>query len=354
MKESFAKKIQNIICDYRNEDGIFISEKDILAWVKQFADEEQNFILEELLHLLNQGIYLSKSKAKEFLHNNIQDLAKHFKYARLSDFLVNTHFINIQKEGKSQSAIIALMDEVLTEKYNFSVAQCGTKSPKHFIYLDDVLATGSTFCRDMEKWFSETTIKNKKAIELFSNKQIDIIASYFCYHTWGWGNAQFVLSKKLNTERLLKGIILQHDFEIQNNLKFSGQKLNCIIPTNIDENATSYLAKLSVNSNLDRATRPSRLPMQEHFFSSHENRIRFENIMLHEGIKIISRIENLSVQNIRPLGYTIKSHQTFGLGTTYFTWRNISNTCPLIFWWDNNGWKGLFPLKNRGIKKIES
>ena len=53
----------------------------------------------------------------------------------------------------------------------------------------------------------------------------------------------------------------------------------------------------------------------------------------------------------RPLGDTVKSHKTLGTGTLFFTWRNISNTCPIVFWWDvfGHNWTPLFSLKNRGI-----
>ncbi|MFM2385887.1 MAG: hypothetical protein RL660_644 [Bacteroidota bacterium] len=346
--EFLAEQIKNIISDYQNDHGVFINTRDILAWVNQFQETDRTFILEEFLHLLNQNIYLSKAKAKKYLFNNLHELAKYFKYDRISSFLANTHFLDLQKPGKSQSQILKLMDEVLQENYSFSIERCGSGNIKHFIYLDDVLATGNTLCRDLETWLSTTNIKGKNAIQLFKDKQIDLIASFFCYHTWGWGNVQYILAKKLDSERFLKGIVLQYEYEIQNNIKFKNQTLNCLIPLEINESAKLYLNKLSQDSNSDRAIRSSSNPAKESFFSSAENRIRFETIMLEEGIRIVNKIQNARVLNIRPLGYTVKSHQTFGLGTMYFTWRNISNTCPLVFWWDNHGWKGLFPLQNRG------
>lgn len=88
-------------------------------------------------------------------------------------------------------------------------------------------------------------------------------------------------------------------------------------------------------------------PKVEEFYSSPENRDRYENILLQKGIEIINSIENLKVQSIRPLGMTPPSYKTLGTGSHFFTWRNISNTCPLVFWWGNN-WYPLFPVKNRG------
>jgi hypothetical protein len=346
-----AADIIAIIGDYRNDEGIKLNETDIINWVNQFDENDREFILTEFLYLLKQGIYLSKERAKVYLHNNLQELAKHFNYKNLSSFLANAHFLNIQSAEKSQVEIIQLMNELLTEKYNFSVELCGSVSRKHYIYLDDILATGATLCRSLEKWLAGKLESGDTAFELFANKKIDIVASFFCFHTWGWANAQYVLSKKLNNERLLKGILLQYDYQIQNNAKFNNQDLNCLIPCGINNIAENYLVSLPAENHSERARRNNNSPANETFFSSPPNRIRFETIMLHKGIEIINRIKNLTVPNIRPLGYTGKNHKTFGLGTMYFTWRNISNTCPLVFWWDNNDWKGLFPLKNRGGSK---
>lgn len=96
-----------------------------------------------------------------------------------------------------------------------------------------------------------------------------------------------------------------------------------------------------------KATQPS----QEAFFSSKENRNRLEQIFLDKGIEIINKIQDETTKHKhRPLGKTYPSYKTFGTGTLFFTWRNISNTCPIVLWWNNSAhnWQGLFPLYNRG------
>ncbi|WP_289114997.1 hypothetical protein [uncultured Psychrobacter sp.] len=96
------------------------------------------------------------------------------------------------------------------------------------------------------------------------------------------------------------------------------------------------------------AFRPSNLPVKEEFYSSSQARDRYENILLKKGIELIYNIENITVESIRPLGMTNPSNKTLGTGSHFFTWRNISNTCPIVFWWETNGWYPLFPVKNRG------
>ena len=97
--------------------------------------------------------------------------------------------------------------------------------------------------------------------------------------------------------------------------------------------------------NAHLAFRNPEYPKEEKFFSSEENRIRYENILLKKGIDIINDTDNLNV-NTRPLGLTPPSHKTLGTGSHFFSWRNISNTSPLVFWWETNGWVPLFPRKH--------
>jgi hypothetical protein len=326
------------------------------VWVNQFENADRIFILEELLHLLNQGIYLSKENAKLKLYQNLQELAKHFKYNTLSDFLRNCHFLDLQEDDKSQKHILKLMDDLLIEKYNFSIQDCGTVAHKHFIYLDDVVATGNTVFDDLSVWLTTVNQMGIPYHQLFTDGKINLIVNVFCCHTWGWDNTQFRLEKKFRNTKFLKGILMRHSFTIENNIFMNRQKLNCLYPiidsANI-ERYEKYLTNLMSWTRAERAYRKSNKPEVEMFFSNAENRINFEHIMLDHGIKILNRVKDLQSKRIRPLGYTMQSHKTFGLGTLFFTWRNISNTCPLVFWWSNpaHGWKGLFPLKNRGNNK---
>lgn len=85
----------------------------------------------------------------------------------------------------------------------------------------------------------------------------------------------------------------------------------------------------------DYAYREDNQPINETFFSSPENRIKYENIILEKGIELIEKIEQpKEITNIRPLGFVYPNYKTFGLGTHFFTWRNIPNNTPLVFWWE--------------------
>ena len=136
----------------------------------------------------------------------------------------------------------------------------------------------------------------------------------------------------------------------------SSQKLNCAYP--IDKQSNEVLEYIRTklndvnNDNSPPIFRPEELPLEETFFSSKENRNKFEKIILDKGLELLQKVkkENPDPRK-RPLGHTVQSHKTLGTGTLFFTWRNISNTCPIVFWWDVSGhnWIPLFSLKNRGI-----
>ena len=103
-------------------------------------------------------------------------------------------------------------------------------------------------------------------------------------------------------------------------------------------------------SNEKYCYRDVRYPIEEHYFTSRENRVSYENILLKYGYKIMQNISGPMARGLRPLGMTNPSYKTFGTGTHCFVWRNISNTCPLIFWWGpDDNWYPLFPVKNRGL-----
>ena len=64
-----------------------------------------------------------------------------------------------------------------------------------------------------------------------------------------------------------------------------------------------------------------------------QNRNKFEKIILDKGLELLQKVKKEKPDpRKRPLGDTVKSHKTLGTGTLFFTWRNISNTCPIIFW----------------------
>jgi hypothetical protein len=351
--QELAAEILGIIKDYRNDSGIQLTEDDIINWVNQFDGVDRVFMLEEFLHILKHGIYISKQKAFELLEKKIQWHSTTLKYPDVKAFLSSTVFLKMQGPNKSQTVLIEMLDELLKKKFGITTADCGTFSKENFIYIDDILATGNTIMKDVKAWLNANDIDNRGNYVAVTDKKVRLIICVFASHTWASDNLRFHLSS-VYSKSLVGLIKIASAYCIENNVKEYNPALNLAYPDSDQPNhVKEYLQTLKAENGIykheDRAYRATNSPSNENFFRSPETRKRFEDIMLQKGIEILSKVNQLG-RSLRPLGCCRPEYKTFGTGTLYFTWRNISNTCPLVFWWDNkaHGWKGLFPLQHRG------
>lgn len=183
---NIANDILSIIRGYRNDSGVHLTLDSILNWVNQFDEGDHQFILEELRHLLRQGTYLSKAQAKKQLRDRIEEMRGHYQYSNSKAFLSETVFLDLQKEGKSQKHILALLDEVLHESYGTRIQDTGKTSQKNFIYFDDGINTGGTLFNQIKGWLS---VDNR--LGLVTSRSIRLIVSVFYYHTWSWENVKW-------------------------------------------------------------------------------------------------------------------------------------------------------------------
>lgn len=347
--DEFAYQVHDIIKDYRNHDGIHLSTSDIIDWANQF-NEDAEFILRELSIILPQ-VYISRDEAKKFVKRRIEFYLKLYRYGSISTFLSETEFLNMQLPFKSQPAILNLLEEVLAEYFEESYFKYVTFPKINYVYFDDILASGSTIGNHLVQWLNSTDEQGKSNYEKVASSEIRLAVSLLCYHSWGLSFQKFRINKTFD-EKLGNKIHWFGDYEIQNHAKFFNQRLNIVKPLKgSDLLVNTYFASLNATKYEDYAFREPYTPTKETFFSNAENRIRFENIILNKGIEIINMIQGPIKTNIRPLGLINPSYKILGLGTHFFTWRNIPNNCPLVYWWEVNGhnWKPLFPVVNRGI-----
>ena len=319
----------------------------VLRWVRQFDESDRVFLLCELEHILPKS-YLSKEDAIngiDYMFNFFVDL---LKLNSVDELLDQSCFLRCQSDEKSQSKLLEFVDEIALKKFGRSVNDCGTKPIKYWFYLDDVLATGGTFQENITE-----VIENYK-IENFKNDGIQILAVFFFIHSWASSNIEFIFKKKWG-EFFPSTLKFFRFFEIQNNPNrnyyVKSQFHNHIYPRQSGQPqiVDDYLQSLTHASSQEKfAYRADGEPTSEVFFSSPGARERYEQIVLLKGIELIRQIKGDVKPNTRPLGLIRPSYKTFGLGSHTFTWRNISNTCPLVFWWEANGWYPLFHVKNRG------
>jgi hypothetical protein len=346
--EVIATKIYEIVKDYRNDDGIFLTPKDILLWAEQFG-EDAEFILTEIHHILSK-MYISKSSAKNLLHNHIKNLLKEYHYTHHSQFLMDTSFLDVQASHKSQKAILNLLDEVLLEQFGESYKTYLSYPKRNFIYFDDLLATGGTVGKDLITWLNTNNSEGVSNATNVENGNYKLSINLFGVHVWGKELQKYRLKKEFN-DIISKNIKWFWDIEIQNHLKFDKQALNLAVPTEEQpRNIKSYLAALTAQKYEEYAYRKLNVPLHEVLFTTASNRVKYENILLQKGLEIINMIKGEIKPNLRPLGLINPNYKTYGLGTHFFTWRNIPNNSPLVFWWQVHGhnWKPLFPVANRG------
>ena len=356
--EETAERILEILQDYHCDfpaTKYEMSVEHITKWANQFEDDAA-FVLSELLHFLPQ-IYISKSKAIELLKQRLIDFQNLYKYQTMNEFIMNTHFIDVQKEEKSQKQILTLVKEIINNGFGINYDLTINEPKKHHIYFDDVLATGGTIYKDISIWLTENfqdVVENKKTFAL----------SLFCFHQLGYGNMKWGLMQDEQLKKLFdtfevsnniseKVVQTKTNYIIENQAKWSNQRLNCAYPLQEQsKDVLVYLTNFSESSSKVQAFRTPNTPLIETFFTNSENRNKLEKIFTEKGLELLKKVNSDEVDFAkRPLGYTVRSHKTLGTGTLFFTWRNISNTCPLVFWWyvPSHNWTPLFCLKNTGI-----
>lgn len=350
--EEKIEQIFDIIKDYRESDLFLMTKDRIQNWVNQFDEDDREFILDELLHILPDS-YISKEKALKGLGVVFEKLRTDLKYSSVEELLEHTCFLECQEAHKSQPEMLGFLDKHLTEKYGRSVSDCGSKEVRYWIYLDDVLASGGTCRTELLK------VINEYGLEEFDNDGLTILCIFFFLHNWGYKNSTYAIDNKTRKNLSEEKIEFYSFGTIDNNPRLHdyynpSPKFNHVYPKECDKGKEfldfieQAFERQHPMRNEEFAFRPNGHPKKEEFYSNPENRDRYETILLNKGIEIINNIDNLRAPGIRPLGMTTPSHKTLGTGSHFFTWRNISNTSPLVFWWEANGWTPLFPVKNRG------
>jgi hypothetical protein len=316
MKQT-AENIVAIMADYHHYTGFQFTAEHVLNWASQFAEADREFILNELLHLLQQGIYVSELQGRKWLLERIENLTRVHKFANPVQFLANTEFIISQPADKSQGILLALLNEELQKKYGVGIAQSGTVSKKYALYIDDVIATGGTVFKDCLTWLQTAVQAAETNLDMVLKNEKVLIVSVFCMHNWA--NVKWRLRLELGTEAILKKIQFLCNHEIQDHRTFLNQQLNFAYPhISQPQSVINYFTALAAYKHEKFAFRIESIPQNETLFSSAENRIRFENILLQKGVELLQSAETLK-PNHRPLGATFPSYKTLGTGTLFFT-----------------------------------
>lgn len=358
---SIISSIFSTLKDYREEEQFGnITIQKISSWINQFPQRERMPILMELDNIFKKR-YFSKKRIKKFLENTIDTLTNDLKFASTQDFLKNSTFLDLQADGKSQKVMLSLLDDILKDKYKISLEQCGSITKKYSIYIDDILCTGLTLITDLKKWSENYFLPGKTNKEAIADKSTNLILMYVFIHQKNYYKKKREMKFKISNE-IANNHIMYMVLEIENETTESS-KIDLILPIENNQSRSILEYKNSIIELVDNHTkqyksvspeeffRPQNLPKKEEFFSSPSNRIILENSFLNMGIGILSNSQ-VTNKNIRALGYSIPSFKNFGFGALCFTWRNIPNNAPLVFWYSGGGFTPLFDVKRSSSQRL--
>lgn len=348
--EQLLNDIYEIIKDYRQDEGK-MSVQRIDNWIKQFPETDRVFILTELKSILAHR-YFSKATIKQGLEKIIKQVSEILGFATPSDFLKVSSFIDHQPEGKSQKDFLNLLKEISQTKFGLNISNHNPTNPRYFIYLDDLLCTGDTLFKGLAKIEAEEkkgwlyqNINNQSHLDYLKANNAKILILYFVIHKHNYSNFQWRLTNHLGED--IGNYYTAYAFKwIENDFRNINSKLDYLFPVkdNQPQNILDYSTSLNVANDLGVYRVPIR-PTTETFFSSKENRIRFENIMLQQGMRLYELAGDSRNVRMRPLGYGLTSHKNLGFGTLCFTYRNVPFNTPLVFWYQYHNWLPLFERK---------
>ena len=347
MIDALVEQVFDKINDFRNKEGVQITREGIREWAEQFGDDTE-FMLSETNNILEKT-YLTKENAIEFFQNYIKEHLQRYKYDDVVSYLQDVCFLRLQPKGKSQDVIVDMVEDIIHNVYGLNVADFADYPKKLFIYFDDVLITGGTILSDLSCW-----LKQDNRISKLNSHSIKLEVSLIVEHCLGQSITLYRLGKFECPDLDTSNIHIRRYYEVENHLKlpyvFGGQRLNAVaipVKESLSPEAIKYWEELDANGHPEYAFRPEGRPAMEEYFTSAENRVRYERILVDKGLYIINQIQGEVKGNVRPLGFIFPSYKTLGVGTLFFTWRNVPNNSPLVFWWDVPGhnWKPLFPAK---------
>lgn len=348
-KDITEKEIAEIIKGFRQDSmEIEINQEHVQKWVSQFDADTQDIILEETLHILKEW-YFGKDMICIFLDEMVNYLISENENATDEDPLNGIYFLDIQESGKSQSQLVEMLKNRVSEKYGSSIRTGNLSNEKYYVYIDDGLYTGSRLRKDI-----------KRCLEMIpEGVRIDVIYMIACRS--GLDFSQNELEKMCRTKNIR--INIHRWREISNNKTITRHDdrvsyetiQDCLWPSSKLEKVPeirAYLQKLEElnGKKVYYCFRNARYGYNEGIFSNLERRDIVEEQFLKKGISITENIREH--KGLYPLGYNLTP--SFGFGSFCATDLNISNTCPIVLWWGNVIEKGneldcWYPLLPRRI-----
>jgi hypothetical protein len=319
-------KLETILADYRNHDGIKIDGPHITNWISQFPKADQTVLLEELAFTLEKT-YISRSRAEKFLSDLLTNTA--LAGNDPGAFWKKANILNIQKGGSSQSDLLEIFESKLKAEFGFGFSK--SASADVHLYIDDGIYSGNRVHTDFKPWLEER-----------EGQSGDIHVFVLAQHAHGKDYAAEKIAeyqKKFGTDFIFRW---WHCVKLEDRRAYR-DKSDVLRPTELPNSpeVVNYANYLSAEKYPVQLRNALEAPHNYPCFSSEGGRQAIERILLEAGARILPTCPNFP-QIIRPYGYD--KMKTLGFGALIATYRNCPNTTPVALW-AGDPWHPLLPRK---------
>ncbi|MGG6463219.1 phosphoribosyltransferase-like protein [Solilutibacter silvestris] len=285
-------------------------------WLSQFTPENQLPFLREFAHVIGQT-FITKEAVIRFLDGLLVN--QELSGSNPSQYWGAANVLQVQRNGRSQQEMVGLLRASLEQRYGIDASQCGSMTGD-YIYLDDVIFSGSRAITDLSVWIRECAPAT-------ATLHIIVIAFHMSGYYWSRDKLLAIIGEtgKNITIKYWRSAKVENRKAYKNN---SNVLWPVVAPDSSEVQA--YVAALAV----------TRYPMEFRVagsacwpFSSEDGREILETEFFIAGAKIKAGMAE-EKNYFRPLGF---GSFGAGFGTLIVTYRNCPNNAPLALWWGNGG-----------------
>lgn len=290
----------------------------ISNWIDQFDYKSQIDVLNETKNLLKQS-YFSKEK----IENALSILLTNFE-CLIGKQPKDVNFLRSQRKGQSQERLLDILDSQMSKKYGYGIDCCGSNTADVCIYLDDAIFTGITVYNGLMDIRGDISSKDVFVLAFTSYQSAE----------------EYIKSIELKVDISLQIITYENRrYWTNTRNQYTG---NCIDVTNdclwpkrclkdINDNPelNNYINKIGAyKNNYYNLFRDDVHKTSRQLFLCEKSRNILEQQLLLKGLNLL----NPSNDNYKPMGFNTIPY-SLGFGAFFATCFNISNNCPLAFWW---------------------
>ena len=155
-RDRLIQLIVGHVADYRQDEIPRVDAARVLGWLQQFEENDRLTLLIETERMLSKT-YISRAKAKSFIEGLVT--TEKLVGANPKEFWEAVGFLRLQSGSQSQTDTLALLNEVIAEKFGLNTA-CQDSTSNAYVYLDDVAFSGNQIKNDLLQWAKDKNIRN--------------------------------------------------------------------------------------------------------------------------------------------------------------------------------------------------